>query len=144
DWPDTVVAGVQTNAGNIELWDIPRPPGGTGNPPGFPFPTLQPQQIQFLKTLLDAGNAPTTAAPDDGSALGFIAPAFATGSSGTIAFTGINCVLLESVASQVSYSVTLSSTMGGTLAVRDVFGIVNGATSGATLSLSGSLSKVNT
>jgi hypothetical protein len=144
DWPDTVVAGVRTNAGNIELWDIPRPPGGATNPPGFPFPSLQPDQIQFLATLLAAGNAPTTHAPDDGSALAFLAPAFATGSSGTIAFTGVNCVLLESASSQASYTVTLSSTMGGTLAVKDVFGIVNGPKSGPSLSLSGSLSKVNT
>jgi hypothetical protein len=144
DWPDSVAAGVRTNAGNVELWDIPRPPGGPGNPPGFPFPTLQPDQIQFLKTLLDAGNAPTTPTSDDGSALGFLAPAFATGSSATIAFTGTNCVLLESATGQASYTVTLSSTLGGTLAVKDVFSIVNGPTNGASPSLSGPLSKVNT
>src|SRR5262249_37105499 len=67
DWPDTVVAGVQNNAGNIELWDIPLPPGGATNPPGFP--SLQPEQIAFLASLMARGNAPTTGPPDDGSAL---------------------------------------------------------------------------
>ncbi|MBV8409164.1 MAG: hypothetical protein JOY64_16155 [Alphaproteobacteria bacterium] len=135
DWPYAVVNGVAANTGDIELWDGPGKTGFTG---------LSSSQAQFLATLVAAGIAPTTGAPDDGSALQFIAPAFAIAATSTIAFSGVDAVLLASATAQTSYSVTLTSTQGGTLAVNDVFGIVNGPTSGPTLRLSGSLAQVNT
>ena len=135
-WPYVVASGVAANAGDIELWD------GTGTHPGFP--AFNFGQMQLLATILAAGTAPATGAPADGSALGFIAPAFATGAPGTVAFSGVDAVLLASATTQGLYSVTLTSTNGGTLGVTDPMGIVVGPTSGPTLSLSGPLSLVNT
>src|SRR5262249_14598069 len=61
------------------------------------------------------------------------------------AFTGVGALLLEkSAASQGTYTVTLTSQGGHTLAVNDFSGIVSGPTSGSTLSLSGTLAQVNT
>ncbi|MFL5139864.1 MAG: hypothetical protein ACJ8C9_14545, partial [Microvirga sp.] len=142
-WPYAIANGVLSHTGNVELWDY------SGNEPGFPvingFLNLSLTQAQFLSTQLAAGTAPVTAAPLDASALGFVAPAFVTGEPGTVAFSGTDAVLLASAAAQTSYSVTLTSTHGGTLAVKDVLGnIVSGPLSGSTLSLSGSLGKVNT
>jgi hypothetical protein len=71
NWPNVVAQGVASDAGDIELWDGP---GSIG------FLGLPPSQVQALAATLAAGNPPvTTGAPDDGSALGFIAPAFASG-----------------------------------------------------------------
>ncbi|GEP58434.1 beta strand repeat-containing protein [Reyranella soli] len=135
-WPYVIANGAAANAGDIELWD------GLVPYPGFPG--LTANQVQFLATVLAAGNAPTTGAPDDGSALGFIAPAFVTGAPGTVGFSGVDAVLLASATTQSAYSVTLTSTNGGTLGVTDPFGIAGGSTSGPTLSLSGPLSQINT
>jgi T5SS/PEP-CTERM-associated repeat protein len=100
--------------------------------------------VQALAATLAAGNPPvTTGAPDDGSALGFIAPAFASGAAGTVAFSGVDALLLASVAPQNSYTVTLTSLEGGTLAVTDFNGIVIGPTSGPTVTLSGTPALVN-
>src|SRR6266436_6280618 len=82
NWPNAVAQGVAADAGDIELWDGP---GSTG------FLGLPPSQVQALAATLAAGNPPvTTGAPDDGSALGFIAPAFASGAAGTVAFSGVD------------------------------------------------------
>ena len=139
NWPGVVVAGVAANAGDIELWD-----GAPGMVPFPGFPGLTSSQMQALATIHAAGTAPTTGAPADGSALGFVAPAFVTGAPGTVSFSGVDAVLLASATAQSSYTVTLSSTKGGTLGVTDPFGIVSGSTSGQTISLSGPLSLVNT
>jgi T5SS/PEP-CTERM-associated repeat protein len=139
DWPNTVVAGVTSYAGDIELWNFSGPAGTGING----FLTLAPGQAQILATLLAAGTAPTTGAPDDGSALGFVAPAFVTGAPGTVAFTGVDAVLLESASSRTSYTVTLTSTDGGTLAITDLFGIASGPVSGSAITLSGPLAEVN-
>ena len=53
-------------------------------------------------------------------------------------------MLLASAAAQSSYTVTLTSTKGGTLGVTDPFGIMNGLTTGPTLTLSGTPQQVNT
>ena len=100
--------------------------------------------MQALAIILAAGTAPTTGAPADGSALGFVAPAFVTGAPGTVTFSGVDAVLLAGATAQSSYTVTLSSTKGGTLGVTDPFGIVSGSTSGQTITLSGSPQQVNT
>ena len=136
NWQAAIAAGVALDAGNIELWDFPGTTGFTG---------LSASQVQGLAAILAAGSPPPTAgAPDDGSALGFIAPAFATGASGTVAFSGTNAVLLASVTPQAAYSVTLRSLGGGTLGVADFNGTVIGSASGASLTLSGPLAAVNT
>ncbi len=135
NWPNAVAQGVASDAGDIELWDGP---GSTG------FLGLPPSQVQALAATLAAGNPPvTTGAPDDGSALGFIAPAFASGAAGTVAFSGVDALLLASVVPQNSYTVTLTSLKGGTLAVTDFSGIVIGPTSGPTVTLSGTPALVN-
>src|SRR5882757_1725625 len=134
-WPYAVANGVAANAGDIELWDGPGTIGFTG---------LSPSQVQLLAAIVASGSAPLTGAPDDGSALGFIAPAFATGAPGTVAFSGTDAVLIASATGQGSYSVTLTSMNGGTLAVTDPMGIVVGPTSGASLTLQGPLAQVNT
>ena len=87
---------------------------------------------------------PTAGAPDDGSALGFIVPAFATGAPGAVAFSGTSAILLASAAPQATYSVTLTSLQGGTLGFVDFNGAVIGATSGPVVTLSGTLAVVNT
>jgi T5SS/PEP-CTERM-associated repeat protein len=135
NWPNVVAQGVASDAGDIELWDGP---GSIG------FLGLPPSQVQALAATLAAGNPPvTTGAPDDGSALGFIAPAFASGAAGTVAFSGVDALLLASVVPQNSYTVTLTSLEGGTLAVTDFNGIVIGPTSGPTVTLSGTPALVN-
>ena len=135
DWPNAVTQGVAANAGNIELWDGPGTTGFTG---------LLPSQVQDLAALLAAGNAPVAGAPDDGAALGFTAPASVTGAAGTIAFSGVDAVLLASATAQSSYTMTLTSSGGGTLAATDFGGVVSGPANGPTLTLSGPLSLVNT
>lgn len=134
-WPYAVANGVLANAGDIELWDGPGTTGFTG---------LLPSQVQTLAAIVAAGTAPMTGAPADGSALGFIAPAHVTGSAGPVAFSGVGAVLLASTTAQSAYTVTLTSTHGGTLSVSDPLGIVIGSTIGSTLTLSGPLSLVNT
>ena len=114
---NAVTQGVAANAGDIELWDGPGTTGFTG---------LLPSQVQDLAALLAAGNAPVAGAPDDGAALGFTAPASVTGAAGTIAFSGVDAVLLASATAQSSYTMTLTSTGGGTLAVTDFGGVVSG------------------
>ncbi|MBI2740860.1 MAG: hypothetical protein HYX38_30535 [Rhodospirillales bacterium] len=108
------------------------------------FLSFTPDQIKGLAAILSAGSPPPTAgAPDDGSALGFIAPGVVTGAPGRIAFTGTDAMLLASATPQDFYSVTLTSLGGGMLGIGGLTGLY-GATSGATLSFSGSLSLVNT
>ena len=138
-WQAAVSQGVLLNAGNIELWDFPT---NAGVPNGFL--SFTPAQMQGLAAILAAGSPPpTTGAPDDGSLLGFIAPASASGAPGRIAFTGTDAVLLASNSSATSYTVTLTSLNGGTLGIGSLDGFF-GATSGTTLSFNGSLSLVNT
>ena len=134
-WQNAVQIGVNANAGNIELWDYSQNNGFLG---------LSPAQVSSLATQLASGTAPTTGAPDDGSALAFLAPAYVTGSPGAVAFSGTNAVLLESATPQSAYSVTLTSLKGGTLGVSNFGGIVSGPASGSTLSFAGSLAQVNT
>ena len=139
DWQAAIAAGVPLNAGNIELWNYPTTPTNVG------FTHLSPSQVQGLAAILAAGSPPPTGgAPDDGSALSFIAPAFATGAPGTVAFSGTSAVLLASLTPQAGYTVTLTSLGGGTLGVADLTGAVIGSTSGPSLTLSGSLAAVNT
>ncbi|HYX02745.1 MAG TPA: hypothetical protein VE963_11695, partial [Reyranella sp.] len=129
NWQAAVQIGVNANAGDIELWDYSENNGFLG---------LSPSQVSGLGTTLANGIAPTTGAPADGSALAFLAPGSVSGSAGAIAFTGVGALLLEkSAASQGTYTVTLTSQGGHTLAVNDFSGIVSGPTSGSTLSLSG-------
>lgn len=139
NWPAAVANGVAANAGNIELWDGAP---GVATYPGFPG--LSFSQVQALAASLAAGTAPTTGAPADGSALGFIAPAFVTSAPGAVVFSGVDAVLLASATAQGAYSVTLTSTRGGTLGVTDPFGIVTGSTSGPSLTLSGPIQFLNT
>jgi T5SS/PEP-CTERM-associated repeat protein len=136
DWQAAIVNGVALDAGNIELWDFPGSSGFTG---------LSANGVQALAAILAAGSPPPTAgAPDDGSALGFIAPAFATGAPGGVAFSGTNAVLLASVTPQAAYRVTLTSLNGGTLGVADFTGTVIGSASGPSLTLQGPPALVNT
>ena len=138
NWPNVVAQGVAANAGNIELWDWP-----TGqSDPGFLL--APPGLIKDLHTILASGIAPLTGAPADGSALSFVAPAFATGAPGCVAFSGTDAVRLASATPQAVYSVTLTSLGSGTLGVADFYGNVIGSTSGPTLTLSGPLAQVNT
>jgi len=138
-WQGAVSNGVLWNAGNIELWDFPTSP----NVPNG-FLSFTPEQVQGLAAILSAGSPPPTAgAPDDGSALSFIAPGSVTGAPGRIAFTGTDAVLLASATPETSYSVTLTSLNGGTLGIGGLTGLF-GATSGTPLSFAGSLSLVNT
>ena len=138
-WQGAVANGVAWNAGNIELWDFPTNPN---TPNGFL--SFTPAQLQGLAAMLSAGSPPPTAgAPDDGSALGLIAPGAVTGAPGRVAFTGTDAVLLASNSSATSYAVTLASLNGGTLGIGGLAGLF-GATSGTALSFSGSLSLVNT
>jgi T5SS/PEP-CTERM-associated repeat protein len=136
NWPNAVLNGVAANAGDIELWDGPASTGFTG---------LSPSQVKALAAIVADGSPPPTAdAPDDGSGLGFIAPAFVTGAPGTVAFSGTSAVLLASVTTQSAYSVTLTSMNGGTLAVSDFNGAVIGSTRGPSLTLTGAPDLVNT
>lgn len=137
-WQSTVAQGVALNAGDIELWDFPTAPSVPNG-----FLTFAPAQLQGLAAILSAGSAPTTGPPDDGSALGFVAPGVVTGAPGHIAFTGTDAVLLTSANPGASYGVTLTSLNGGTLAIGGLTGLF-AATSGTTLSFGGSLSLVNT
>ena len=138
DWPNAVANGMLSNGGNIELWNFSGPNNASG------FQSLSPGQVNTLAQIVANGVAPTTGAPDDGSALAFLAPAYVTGSPGTIAFSGTNAVLLESALQQGAYHVTLTSLNGGTLGVANFGGIVSGPASGSTLSFAGSLAQVNT
>jgi Hyphally regulated cell wall protein N-terminal len=138
DWPNVVSDGVAANAGDIELWDLDQNNQPTG------FTGLSPVQVQELAGILAAGTLPVTPAPDDGAALGFIAPASVSGTPGRIAFTGVGAVLLASASSQASFTVVVTSTMGGTLGVTDFYGIVNGPVRGTMLSFVGTLGEVNT
>jgi hypothetical protein len=136
NWQAAIAAGVTLDAGNIELWDFPGMTGFTG---------LSASQVQGLAAILAAGSPPPTAgAPDDGSALGFIAPAFASGGPGAVAFSGTNAVLLASATPQATYSVTLRSLAGGTLGFAGLSGTVIGVTNGSVVTLSGTLALVNT
>ena len=136
DWQAAVDNGVGLDAGNIELWDFPGTSGFTG---------LSASQVQGLAAVLAAGSPPPNAgAPDNGSALGIIAPAFATGAAGRVAFTGVDALLLASTTVLGSYSVTLTSMNGGTLSVTSLGSIVSGPTSGPTLTMSGPIGQVNT
>ena len=137
NWQATVANGVASDAGNIGLGlpEIPVPVG---------FTAFSASQVQALAAILAAGSPPPTAgAPDDGSALGFIAPAFATGSAGTVAFSGTDAVLLASATPQATFFVTLTSMNGGTLGVADFNGTVIGSASGPSL-LVNPLAVVNT
>ena len=97
NWQATIANGVALDAGDIELWDFPVIPLPVG------FTSFSPSQVQTLAAILAAGSPPPTAgAPDDGSALGFIAPAFATGAPGAVAFSGTSAVLLASATPQAS------------------------------------------
>ena len=142
DWPGAIAQGVASGAGDVELWAYSGPTNAVNG-----FQTLSSSQVQILATQLAAGAPPTGGAPDDGSALGFVAPAFVTGAAGTVAFTGTGSVLLASTTSQPSYTVTLTAEHG-TLGVTDVFGIVSGSTngsaSGTTITMTGTLDQVNT
>ncbi len=137
DWAPTVSAGIAANGSDIELWDGP---GTTG------FVGLPGSVVQALAEIVSAGIAPTTYAPADGSALGFIAPAYVTGVGDTAAFSGTNAVLIASSVAQGFYTarVTLSSLDGGTLSVTNLGGIVQGSSSGTTITLAGPLALVNT
>ena len=91
-WQGAIANGVLWNGGNIELWDFPTPPA---QPNGFL--SFSPQQVQGLAAILSAGSPPpNTGAPDDGSALSWIAPGSVTGAPGRIAFTGTDAILLAS------------------------------------------------
>jgi von Willebrand factor type D domain len=138
DWPSAVSNGVAAYAGDIELWDLVQNGVATG------FTALSPSQVQDLAQLLAAGTPPTTGAPDDGAALGFIAPASVAGAAGTIAFTGVDAVLLASATNASSYTITVTSTHGAALGVTDPFGTVSGSTSGPSLTFTGTLAQVNT
>jgi T5SS/PEP-CTERM-associated repeat protein len=139
NWQATIANGVALNAGDIELWDFPVIPVPVG------FTSFSPSQVQTLAAILAAGSPPPTAgAPDDGSALGFIAPAFASGAPGAVAFSGTSAVLLASATPQATYSVTLRSLAGGTLGFAGLTGSVIGVTSGPVVTLSGTLAAVNT
>jgi T5SS/PEP-CTERM-associated repeat protein len=135
NWPNALQNGVAADAGDIELWDGPVLNGFTGMSTG---------QVKGLAAIVADGNAPVTAVPDDGSALGFIAPAFVTGGPGTVAFSGTNAVLLASATAQNFYGVRLTSLNNRPLAVTNFNGIVSGQTSGSTLTFTGSLAQVNT
>ena len=100
--------------------------------------------MQALAIILAAGTAPTTGAPADGSALGFVAPAFVTGAPGTVTFSGADAVLLAGATAQSSYTVTLSSTKEGTLGVTDTFSIFSRRRAAKPVNLSASPQQVNT
>jgi T5SS/PEP-CTERM-associated repeat protein len=110
NWEPAIAQGVTSDAGDIELWDGPGDTGFTGASPTF---------VAGLAGTLADGIAPTTGAPDDGAALGFIAPASVTGAPGAIAFTGTDAVLLASATSQTSYTITITSADGNVLTVKD-------------------------
>jgi hypothetical protein len=140
NWGSTVAQGAAANAGDIELWDEPGTTGFTG---------LSLDAIEQLGGTLAAGTAPVTGAPDDGAALGFVAPGLVTGASGSIALTGVDAVLLASKSVQTSYTVTIASTGGNTLEVTNFPNFVNSIvidhTSSTTINVSGSsLPEINT
>jgi hypothetical protein len=136
NWPNVVSSGVIANGGDIELWSFSGPAGTTISG----YVNLTSSQMSSLADIVANGVAPTTGAPADGSALGFLAPAFITGTAGAIEFSGTDALLLESAAAETSYSVTLTSLNGHTLSVvEDRVGH-----SGSTLTFSGTLDEVNT
>ena len=120
---------------------------------GLPDPARPAERLPELQPAASAGPGrrsssagsppPNAGAPDDGSALSWIAPGSVTGAPGRIAFTGTDAVLLASANPGVSYGVTLTSLYGGTLGIGGLTGLFS-ATSGTTLSFGGSLSLVNT
>ena len=140
NWGSAVAQGAAANGGDIELWDEPNGTGFTG---------LSLNAIEQLGGTLAAGIAPVTGVPDDGAALGFVAPGLVTGAPGSIALTGVDAVLLASKSVQTSYTVTVTSTGGNTLEVTNFPNFVNSIvidhTSGTTINISGSsLAEINT
>jgi hypothetical protein len=95
NWPSTVSTGVGANGGDIEAWNFPGTSGFLGLPPAI---------VQSLSEIIAAGVAPVTGAPADGSALGFIAPAYVTAATSTAAFTGTDAVLLATAVAQHRHS----------------------------------------
>ena len=91
NWLDSVSAGVAADGGTIEAWNFPGNSGFLGMPASL---------VQSMAEIISAGVAPITSAPDDGAALGFIAPAFVTAASSTAHFTGTDAVLLGTAATQ--------------------------------------------
>jgi T5SS/PEP-CTERM-associated repeat protein len=135
NWPNVVSSGVMANGGDIELWSFSGPQGTTISG----YVNMTSSQMSALADIVANGVAPTTEAPADGSALGFLAPAFITDIAGTIRFSGTNALLLESTTPDSTYSVTLTSLNGHTLSV-----VQDRATqSGTTLAVSGTLDEVN-
>ncbi len=131
DWPQAIAAGITAGAGNIELWDAPGNTGFTGD---------SPSAIAAMATALANGAAPATGAPDDGKPLQLIAPSAVTGSPGVIPLSGTNAVLLASATGAASYTVSVMSSGGDIVELRE-----NGTlASGSTLTFSGSLASVNT
>ena len=63
DWPNAVANGMLSNGGNIELWNFSDTDDASG------FQSLSPGQVNTLAQIVANGIAPTTGAPDDGSAL---------------------------------------------------------------------------
>jgi T5SS/PEP-CTERM-associated repeat protein len=136
NWPNAVASGVLANGGDIELWSFSGPQGTTISG----YVNMTSAQMAALADIVANGVAPMTGPPADGSPLDFLAPAFITGTAGTMRFSGTNAVLLESGAAETSYSVTLTSLDGHTLSVvQDRV-----ASSGTTLTVSGTLDQVNT
>jgi hypothetical protein len=140
NWPNAIANGIAANGGDIELWDFSGP--ADSNVDGFLG--LTTAQMAELAAMVANGVAPVTEAPANGAALGFQAPAYITGTAGTIQFNGTGALLLASASEQTSYSVTLASLNGHTLSVIDNSGIVSGSTSGTTITFSGTLDQVNT
>ncbi|HEY2871987.1 MAG TPA: hypothetical protein VGJ56_08720 [Reyranella sp.] len=136
NWPNVVSSGVLANGGDIELWSFSGPPGTTISG----YVNLTSAQMASLADIVANGVAPVTGPPADGAALGFVAPAFITGTAGAIGFSGTGALLLASSPTESSYSVTLTSLNGHTLSVvQDRV-----AQSGTTLTFSGTLDAVNT
>ena len=140
NWGSAVAQGAAANAGDIELWDGPNGTGFTG---------LSLDAVEQLGGTLAAGIAPVTGAPDDGAALGFVAPGLVTGDPGSIALSGVDAVLLASKSVETSYTVTVTSTGGNTLEVTNFPNFVNSIvidhTSGTSINITGSsLAEINT
>lgn len=131
NWSNVIGNGAAADAGSIELWETPILLG---------FESKSPSSIANLATILANGVAPVTGAPDDGAALGFIAPSVVTSAPGTILLTGTNAVLLESADAESNYTVTVTSAEGNRLTATDNRQLL----AGTELTLSGSLAAVNT
>jgi len=131
NWSNVISNGAAADAGSIELWETPILQG---------FESKSPSSIANLATILANGVAPVTGAPDDGAALGFIAPSVVTSAPGTIPLTGTNAVLLESAKAESNYTVTVTSAAGNRLMATDNRQLL----ADTTLTFSGSLAAVNT